>query len=74
MLGTTIREVVVSVKDFPFPASVLKERISYLLDGMYLFDSLSYTKHIFNQEYSVNVTDITSNGGRFSEKETEIIF
>jgi len=73
-LGTTIETVEVTVEDFPFPASVLKERVSYLLDGMYIYDRESYHEQVFNQKYTVNISNVEPNGGRFSEKETQIMF
>ncbi len=73
-LGTTIETVEVTVEDFPFPASVLNERVSYLLDGMYIYDRMSYHGQVFNQKYTVNISNVVPNGGRFSEKETQIMF
>lgn len=73
-LGTTIEMVEVTVEDFPFPASVIKERVSYLLDGVYIYDRESYHGQVFSQKYTVNISNVEPNGGRFSEKETQIMF
>jgi hypothetical protein len=74
MLGTTIQELKVAVDNFPFPASVLEDRISFLLDGVYISDSISFPENVYNHEYVVKITDATPNGGRFSEQLTKILF
>jgi len=41
---------------------------------VYIYDRESYHEQVFNKKYTVSISNVEPNGGRFSEKETQIIF